>query len=48
MQTDGNFVIYDAAGTPIWATGTHAPGGYLRVAGDGYVMVHDAAGVGIW
>ena len=48
MQTDGNFVIYDAAGTPVWATGTAAAGAYLRVHGEGYVMVHDAAGVGLW
>ena len=48
MQTDGNFVIYDAAGTPVWATGTAAAGAYLRVHGEGYVMVHDAADVGIW
>lgn len=42
MQLDGNFVLYDGAGTPVWHTSTHGhDGAMLRVEDDGNVIVWD-------
>ncbi len=48
LQTDGNFVVYDGGGVPIWATDSFAPGGYLTVRDEGFLMLYDAFNVGIW
>lgn len=39
LQHDGNAVIYDAAGTPIWASDTNAPGASLRISLAGLQIV---------
>jgi len=42
MQVDGNFVLYDGAGTPVWHTHTHGhDGAMLRVEDDGNVTIWD-------
>ena len=42
MQLDGNVVLLDTAGEPIWASGTVGrPGAYLEVTADGAVVVSD-------
>lgn len=35
MQGDGNLVVQDGGGRPVWFTGTSRPGSVLRVEGDG-------------
>jgi hypothetical protein len=43
MQTDGNFVIYDQNGTPIWATGTNGRGSHpykLAMQADSNLVVY--------
>jgi hypothetical protein len=41
MQGDGNFVIYDGSGMPIWSTGTVGnPGSWLTVQPDGNVVIY--------
>ena len=50
LQDDGNFVIYDAAGTPVWASGDsyQHPGAYLVVQNDGNVVIYDPNGSALW
>jgi hypothetical protein len=49
MQTDGNFVLYNENGTPIWATGTYGNTGDDTVfQTDGNLVVYTASGVPIW
>jgi hypothetical protein len=48
MQSDGNFVVYRANGTPKWATGTdgRAIGGII-MQGDGNLVMYDPNGA-VW
>lgn len=40
MQTDGNFVLYDGAGTPAWHASTHGnPGATMRVTDTGNLLI---------
>ena len=49
VQSDGNFVIYDAAGSALWTAGTAGnPGAYLRIQDDGNVVIYDATAQPIW
>ena len=49
MQADGNFVVYAADGSPLWASGTWGyPGAYLAVQDDGNAVVYTADGVPVW
>ena len=49
MQDDGNFVIYDASGTPIWHTNTWGnPGAYLTIHDDGNMAIYAAGGHLLW
>ena len=49
VQSDGNFVIYDAAGSALWTAGTAGnPGAYLRIQDDGNVVIYDANAQSIW
>lgn len=48
-QGDGNLVLYDRRGRPVWATDT--PGrlaGSAEMQGDGFLVLYDAAGVPYW
>jgi hypothetical protein len=49
MQTDGNFVIYDAGGAAIWSTDTQGhQGARLAVQDDGNLVVYRADGLAVW
>jgi len=49
MQGDGNLVLYDTSGQPIWASGTQGnPGAFLAVQNDGNLVIFDSAGHSIW
>ncbi|MBD4071700.1 hypothetical protein GUH79_13130 [Xanthomonas citri pv. citri] len=39
MQGDGNFVIYNSAGSPVWATGTQGTDPYLSLSTNGALAV---------
>jgi hypothetical protein len=48
MQGDGNFVVYDAHGAAVWATGTNGSGGnVLAVQNDGNLVIY-AGPVAVW
>ncbi len=48
MQDDGNFVVYDAGGAPLWATATGPKGSVFSVQSDGNLVVYDAGGAPLW
>jgi O-glycosyl hydrolase len=49
LQTDGNLVIYDAAGQATWATGTYGKSaGWLVLGSDGSLRLYDAGGKQVW
>ncbi len=49
MQSDGNFVVYNAVGVAVWNSGTWGnPGAFLRLQDDGNLVIRSAAGVVIW
>jgi hypothetical protein len=49
MQTDGNFVLYNQHGVPIWATNTAGhPGAEAVWQNDGNLVVYTASGQPIW
>jgi hypothetical protein len=45
---DGNLVVYDAAGTAVWAAGSESPGARLLVQNDGNAVVYAADGASVW
>lgn len=47
MQTDGNFVLYNASNIPLWATGTSGSNNTLSMQPDGNIVVYHA-GSAIW
>jgi glucosylceramidase len=46
MQTDGNLVVYNAAGAAVWAN--NRSGQYLIVQPDGNLVEYSAAGTAVW
>ncbi len=49
MQGDGNFVLYDANGAAVWASGTYGnDGARLTVQDDGNLVVYAANGAPLW
>jgi hypothetical protein len=48
MQTDGNLVIYNSAGTALWHSGTYGNTGAVLVLGDDSSMVIDLPGGPVW
>jgi hypothetical protein len=49
MQLDGNFVVYDAGGTPVWDSGTVGnDGAYLAVQDDGDMVIYRTDGAAAW
>lgn len=48
MQGDGNLVVYDAAGRPMWATGTSVFGSSLVMQSDGNLVMYDPRNAPIW
>ena len=52
MQTDGNLVLYDGSGTPLWSSGTQ-PSGYKvtwdkGTNSDSALVVQDINGTALW
>jgi len=49
MQSGGNLVLYDAAGRPLWASGTNRkPRDWARMQRDGNFVVYSKAGRALW
>jgi len=50
MQSDGNFVIYTAAGKAVWAAGTYGTGesNHLYLTGDGNIVIGTVSGSNVW
>ncbi|HUA50101.1 MAG TPA: hypothetical protein VMA77_33020 [Solirubrobacteraceae bacterium] len=49
MQADGNLVLYDGAGKPLWASNTdHHPGAYAVMQSDGNFVVYPPTGHALW
>jgi hypothetical protein len=48
MQDDGNFVVYDANDSALWATATNPNGSFIAVQNDGNLVVYDAGGSAHW
>ena len=48
MQWDGNFVIYNGGGTPVWSTGTYSPGARAVMQGDGNFVLYTPNNQPIW
>jgi hypothetical protein len=45
FQHDGNLVLYNRAGNPIWATGTNNRADLLAVQADGNIVLYGSSGV---
>jgi surface antigen len=48
FQGDGNLVMYNSGGRPIWATGTEGYAQRLAFQGDGNVVLYDGSNRAIW
>jgi hypothetical protein len=50
MQSDGNFVVYNADGSPAWATGSNNPDPKTRIVmqNDGNLVVYNTTGAALW
>lgn len=48
LRPDGNFAMYDASGTELWASGTSAYPSMLKVTNDGTVIIQDGFGRTLW
>ena len=49
MQSNGNFVVYDADGAARWSTRTRGnPGAFLRMQNDCNVVLRSRGGAALW
>ena len=49
MQTDGNFVAYNARSQAVWSTGTsRQPGAWLAMQNDANLVLYSAKGQALW
>jgi hypothetical protein len=48
MQTDGNLVLRDKRGNPIWATGTNRPGAHAILQNDGNLVIYSTGNRPVW
>jgi hypothetical protein len=49
MQADGNLVLYNNSGRPLWASHTEGnPGAYLAMQSDGNLVVYSVSGQPLW
>ena len=48
MQADGNLVMYDRRGDPIWSSDTFRSGSWLAVQNDGNVVIYSPGGSPQW
>ena len=48
-QSDGNLVIYQRGGGPVWAASTEGqPAGHVEMQGDGNLVMYNAFGQPVW
>src|SRR6185503_9365058 len=48
-QSDGNLVLYDQNGTPLWHTHTYGTSaGFVAMQGDGNLVLYDGSGAPLW
>ena len=47
-QSDGNLVLYDNYGGPVWASSTFSGPGVTAMQGDGNLVVYDASWTPLW
>lgn len=48
MQEDGNLVLYEPGGAPIWQTNTRGQGLNVVMRDDGNLVMRDSAGAQVW
>ena len=48
MQADGNFVLYNASGTPCWSSGTFVANSRLIMQSDGNLVIYTPSNVPVW
>ena len=48
MQADGNLVMYDRRGDPVWSSDTFRSGSWLAVQNDGNVVIYSPGGSPQW
>lgn len=48
MQSDGNAVVYEASGAPIWNSRTFRAGSHLSMQTDGNLVVYTPTGQPVW
>lgn len=49
MQPDGNLVLYNSAGAPLWNSGTWGnPGAFLTLQEDGNMVIYPSSGRPLW
>lgn len=48
FQSDGNFVVYNTSGLPIWASNTASTGHSLSLQADGNLVIYNSTGQSIW
>lgn len=49
LQSDGNLVVYSAAGRPLWHSATHGTGATrLLLQGDGNAVLYDNGNTPFW
>jgi len=48
FQGDGNLVVYNQYGAPLWASHTHGSGSSLNLQGDGNLVIYDVHGNALW
>jgi hypothetical protein len=49
MQSDGNLVITDSAGNPLWSSRTAGnANAFLALQADGNLVIYSAKGTAIW
>jgi hypothetical protein len=48
MQSDGNFVVYNASGHPLWSSKTSSPGAVMVMQSDGNMVLYNTLNRPIW
>jgi len=48
FQTDYNFVLYDASGSPLWSSGIHSGAARVTLQDDGNLVIYSSAGKALW
>ena len=48
FQGDGNLVVYNQYGNPLWASHTHGSGNRLIQQSDGNLVIYNSHGQAVW